>query len=74
MKPFIEAQFSYCPLVWMFHGRLVNRKINHLYECSIRIVYKDSISSFRELLQKDHFFTINDRNIQSLTIELYKIK
>ena len=74
MKSFIEAQFGYCPLVWMFHGRVLNRKINHLHERSLRIVYKDSISSFHELLQKDHSFTIHLTNIQSLDIELYKIK
>ena len=74
MKSFIEAQFCCCPIVWMFHGRVLNRKINHLHERSLRIVYKDSISSFHEWLQKDHSFTIHLRNIQSLPIELYKIK
>ena len=74
MKSFIEAQFVYCPLVWMFHGRALNRTINHLQEPSLRIVYKDSVSSFHELLQKDHSFIIHHRNIQSLAIELYKIK
>ena len=47
MKSFIESQFGYCPLIWMFHGRGVNRKINHLHERSLRIVYKDSNSSFK---------------------------
>ena len=42
MKSFIEAQFGYCPLVWMFHVRVLNRKINHLHEHSLRIVYKDT--------------------------------
>ena len=74
MKSFIEAQFGYCPLVWMFHGRILNRKINHLYERSLRIAYKDSISSFHGLLQKDHSFTIHHRNIQSLVIKLCAIK
>ena len=74
MKSFTEAQFRYCPLVWMFHGRELNIKINQLHECSLRIEYKDCISSFHELLQKDHSFTIHLRNIQSLDIELYKIK
>ena len=32
MKSFIEAQFDYCPPVQMFHGRLLNRKINHLHK------------------------------------------
>ena len=74
MKSFIEAQFRHCPLLWMFRGRVLNRKINHLHERSLRIVYEDSISLFHELLQKDHSFTIHHRNIESLGIEIYQIK
>ena len=47
MKSFTESQFGYCPLIWMFHGREVNNKINHLHERSLRIVYKDSNTSFK---------------------------
>ena len=39
MISFIESQFGYCPLVWMFHGRVLNRKINHLHKRSLRIVF-----------------------------------
>ena len=42
MKTFIESQFGYCPLVWMFCGRQENNRINHLYERALRIVYNDS--------------------------------
>ena len=38
LKTFIESQFRYCPLVWMFHNRRVNNKVNHLHERSLRIV------------------------------------
>ena len=31
MKAFIESQFGYCPLVWMFHSRTLNNKINRLH-------------------------------------------
>ena len=58
----------------MFHGRVLNNKINHLHEHTLQIVYKETISSFHELLQKDHCFTVHHRNIQSLDIDLYKIK
>ena len=34
-KTFIESRFGYCPLVWMFHSRKVNNKINHLHESSL---------------------------------------
>ena len=73
-KTFIESQFSYCPLVWMFHDRAINRKINKLHERTLRIVYSDYTSTFEELLEKDNSFTIHQRNIQSLAIEMYKTK
>ena len=28
MKAFIESQFGYCPLAWMFHSPDINNKIN----------------------------------------------
>ena len=43
MKSFIEVQFGYCPLVWIFHGRVLNRKINRLHQRSLRILYRDSM-------------------------------
>ena len=38
-KTFVESQFGYCPLVWMFHSRRLNLKINKLHERALRIVY-----------------------------------
>ena len=73
MKSFIEAQFGYCPLIWMFCGRAANNKINHIHEHSLRIVYNDYISSFKDLLRREKTFTIHHRNIQSLAIELFKV-
>ena len=29
MKAFVESQCGYCPLIWMFHSRRLNNKINH---------------------------------------------
>ena len=74
LKSFVEAQFGYCPLVWMFHGREINRKINHIHERSLRIVYRDYNSSFKDLLKKDNSVCIHHRNIQSLAVELFKMK
>ena len=58
----------------MFHSRKVNNEINHLHECSLCIVYKDNYSSYVDLLAEDNLFTIHQRNIQSLAIELFKAK
>ena len=74
MKAFIESQFGYCPLIWMFHSRTLNNRINSLHERALRIVYNDNCSSFENLLKKDKSFTIHHRNLQKLAIEMYKVK
>ena len=72
MKTFIESQFNYCPLTWMFHSRNLNNKINRFHERTLKIACWDYKSSFNEFLQKHNSFTIYHRNIQSLSIEIYK--
>ena len=73
MGSFISSQFGYCPLVWMFHSRALNNRINRIHERSLRTVYQDYKSSFEELLEKDESFTVHERNVQTLCIELYKV-
>ena len=71
MKAFIESQFGYCPLVWMFHSRNRNNKINRIHERSLRITYNDKSSSFQNLLEKDNSVTLHYRNIEILATEKY---
>ena len=52
LKAFIESQFQYCPLIWMFHSRTLNNRINRLHERALRLAYKDSQLTFEELLTK----------------------
>ena len=74
MNAFFSSQFGYCPLVWMFHNRRFNNKINCLHERMLRIVYKGYKSSFAELLSEDKSSTVHHRNVQKLAIEMYKVK
>ena len=71
---FILSQFSYCPVIWMFHDRNVNNKINKIHERTLRIAFKDTSSDFEELLIKAASVTIHERNLQLLTTEIYKTK
>ena len=57
----------------MFHSRKLNNRINKIHERALRIVYQDEQSSYHDLLKKDESFTIHERNIQTLGIELYKV-
>ena len=67
LRAFIESQFSYCPLIWMFHSRTLNNKIKRLHEKALRIVCGDYKSKFDELLEKG-----SSLNIQTLAIEIFK--
>ena len=73
MKAFVESQFGYCPLIWMFHSRGLNNKINRIHERALRITYKDKSSTFQEPLEKDNSVSIHHRSIQKLAIEIYKV-
>ena len=67
------ARFNYCPLIWMCHNRTYKNKINRLHERCLRLIYNDKRSSFENLLEKDNFVSIHHKNIQALSIEVFKI-
>ena len=73
MKAFIESEFGYCPLVWMLHSCTLNTHIDIVDDRALRLAYNDYISTFSELLKLDNSFTVHERNIQTLAIELFKV-
>ena len=74
MKSFFTSQFNYCPLVWVCHSRSLNNKVSHIHERALCIVYQDFQSSFSALLVRDNSFTIHQKNLQLLAIEIFKVK
>ena len=73
MKAVIISQFSSYPLVWMLHSKRLDKKLNALHERALRITNGDNTSSFNELLEKDNSVSIHHKNLQDLTMEMYKI-
>ena len=71
-KAFVESQFKYCPIIWMFHSRRTNNKINRLHERALRTVYDGDVSTFDQLHAMNKSFCIQHQNIQRLLIEIYK--
>ena len=72
MNVFFVSQFSDCPLVWMFHDRLVNMKISKIHDRALGIAYKDSCSNFEELLTKASAVSIHHTSLQLLATEIFK--
>ena len=74
LKTFITSHFNYAQLIWMFHSRTLNNKMNKLHEGALRLVYDDENLTFQELLDLDNSMTIHHRKIQKFAIEMFKIK
>ena len=87
MNDFITSQFSYCPLVWMFHGIALNNRINKIHEKALRLVYfmtwhfsllmtclfhDLTFLSFNDLLKRDKSVSINQKNLQILATKIHK--
>ena len=69
----VESQFNYCPLTWMFCSGISNNMINKIHDRALRLILNDHTSDFDTLLQNND--TCNHhRNIQTLMIEVYKMK
>ena len=55
----------------MFHSRKNNNKTKH--ERCLRLIYSDKKSSYENLLEKNNSVSIHHKNIQALTIEMFKV-
>ena len=74
LNSFVQSQFSHAPLVWMLCGKVANKKINKVHYNFLRILYNDNTSTFKQLLNKYDEFTVHEKNIQKLLVEMYKLK
>ena len=62
VNSFFDSQFSFWPLIWMFHSLFINNKINFLQERCLRLL-KGYKSSFEKLSEKDKSVTIHTGNL-----------
>ena len=75
VNAFITSQFSYCPLVWMFHSRTLSNQTNKIHEKVLRLVYKnETFLSFDDLLERNKSRSILQKNLQLLATEICKAK
>ena len=72
LSSFVHSHFSYAPLVWMFHTRDIQNKIDSVHKKALRILFNEPDSNFGDLLIKDGGCTNHMHNIQLLMIEMFK--
>ena len=72
MRFFVISQFQCCPLVWVFHSRHLNNKVNRVYERALRIAHKGCQSAINILLENG--CSVNVKYLKTLVIEIFKTK
>ena len=58
----------------MFCSRTLNNMIKRVHERDLRVILCDDLSDYESLLQNNRDISSLYKNIQSLTIEIFKIK
>ena len=71
-KSFISANFAYCPVTWLFCGKVNSKKLEKLQEKALRLVYTDHVSSYSDLLIKAGMLSLSMQRLRFLAIEVYK--
>ena len=58
----------------MLHTRTNKKKIKHLPEICLRLIYSAKKSSYEWLLGKDGSISVHHKNFQTLATEMFKVK
>ena len=68
---FINSQFNYAPLIWIFANKCSIDKILKIPKRTLQIVY-DVYESYEKLLNRSDDISIHQKHLRHLAIEIYK--
>ena len=70
---FIDSEFNYAPLIWMFAGKTLINKICKIHHRTLQVVYDDFDKSYDELLELNRDLFIHQRHLRYLAIEVFTL-
>ena len=76
-KYFITATLAvtnYCPLIWLYSGKLGMDKIEKTNKRALAFITSDTESNYEELCRNQKQLTIYKRCIKAVAMQMYKIK
>ena len=71
-EAYISSNFRYCPLIWMFCGKMSEILIVKTHYRTLRAIYDIQTRSYEELLRLSGKKKIHTQNLQILMFEVYK--
>ena len=68
---FIDSQFNYAPLIWMFCRKTLYSKIEKIHHRTLKVVYGID-GSYNNLLLRSNSVSIHQRHLRFLVTEIFK--
>ena len=68
---FIDSQFNYAPLIWMFCHKATYLKMQKIHHKSLKLIYQSG-ASYDNLLQLSNSVFLHQRHLRFLWTEIYK--
>ena len=68
---FIDSQFNYVPLIWMFCHKATYLQIQKIHHKSLKVIYQSHVS-YDDLLQLNNSVSIHQRHLRFSLTEIYK--
>ena len=68
---FIDSQFNYAPLIWMFCRKTLYSKIEKIHHRTLKVVYGID-DSYNNLLLSSNSVSIHQRHLRFLVTEIFK--
>ena len=69
---FINSQFYYAPLIWMFAGKLLISRAQKIHFRSAQVVHNTYDTTYDELLSMNSDVSIHQRHLRFLVAEVFK--
>ena len=71
-EAYIMLSFKYCPLIWVYYGKIEDKSTNKVYKHTLRLIYDTEDATFEDLLERGKSRTILEDNLHKLLVEIYK--
>ena len=68
---FIDSQFNYAPLIWMFCRKGLYLKMQKIHHKTLKVIYQSN-KTYEELLELRETVSIHQRHLRFLVTEVYK--
>ena len=68
---FIDSQFNYAPLTWMFCHKATYLKMQKILHKSLKVIYQSG-ASYDDLLQLSNSVSLHQRHLRFLLTKIYK--